>query len=179
MNQTRMVTLLMVLAHGTINFAQTTAEAYFDKASREYVKEDKMKALRTLDQALEQHPGDARLLKLAEELIKEQQQQQQKQEQDQQQKQEKDQQQKQDDPSQGGQDKEQQQGRDDQQEQPNGKDPSAGKEQDRRSEPPAGGIAPQDAMRMLDALDRSEKDVQDKIRLKRRPATRRSIEKDW
>ena len=32
---------------------------------------------------------------------------------------------------------------------------------------------------MLDALERSEKDVQEKVRAKRRPAVRRTIEKDW
>ena len=67
----RMLFLFAVWSVGMSSFAQsTTAEAYFNQASKEYVKQDKMQALRTLDHALQQYPGDPRLLKLAEELVK-------------------------------------------------------------------------------------------------------------
>lgn len=173
MNQLR--TLLFVLAGtlGSATWAQDpTAQTFFDKAAREYVKQDKMEALRTLDRGLQQFPGDPKLLKLAEELVKEDQQQQQKQEQkEQQQDQQENQQDKKD------------QGKKEQEQKDQGKEgqPEKGGEQ----QPPSGGkpqpgsIAPQDALRMLDALERSEKDVQEKVRVKRRPAVRRSIEKDW
>ncbi len=164
----------------------TTAEDYFNLASKEYVKEDKMKALRTLDKGLDQYPDDARLLKLAEELIKEEEKNQQKQDQQEKQDQEKkDQEQKENDKGQDQkeqeeqdrQKKEQEQKEKEQQEQQENGDKGQEKEQNTKPEP--GTIAPQDAMRMLDALERSEQDVQEKVRAKLRPVTRRSIEKDW
>ena len=43
---------------------QPSAEEYFNRAARHYVKEDKLAALKTLDLGLHEYPGDARMLKL-------------------------------------------------------------------------------------------------------------------
>ena len=162
----------------------TSADAYFNQASKEYVKQDKITALRTLDNGLRQYPGDPRLLKLAEELIKEDEQQQQKDQQQQDQEKDKqDQQQK--DKQKGDQQKQDQQQQ--KQEQQKEQDQQAEKQEQRNAEkgdekdrqPRVGTIAPQDALRMLDALERSEEDVQEKVRTKLRPLVRRPIEKDW
>lgn len=176
----------------------TTAEAYFNQASREFVKMDKMTALRTLDQGLQQYPGDPKLLKLAEELVKEEQRKQQEEQQKkEQQQQEKDknnekekgdgkgEQQKEDQadrPEDGKQDQAGESGKE-QQDEPGkdqaGNEQQSGDQQQKPERPMAGRIAPQDAMRMLEALELSEKEVQNKVRAKRRPASRRTIEKDW
>ena len=66
-------TLLLILAWpcSMVGRAQDmTADAFFNQASHQYIKQDKMQALRTLDQGLRKYPGDPKLLKLAEELIK-------------------------------------------------------------------------------------------------------------
>lgn len=185
MSPARTLTLLLAaLVTTTLAWAQDiTAEAYFNQASKEYVKQDKLQALRTLDKGLQQYPGDPKLLKLAEELVKEeekkqQQEQQQKQQQDQQQKeQEKKEQEKKE------QEKNEQQQKQDQQQQQEKQNEQERAQQDKQKEqqgqPQPGTIAPQDALRMLDALERSEKNVQEKVRAKRRPAVRRNIEKDW
>lgn len=173
---------MMMLAVGCFSLAKgqdVTADAYFNRASKEYVKQDKMQALRTLDEALQKYPGDPKLLKLAEELVKEEEKKQQQQDQqDQQQKeQEKKDQEKKDqqqDQQKDQQQKEEQQ-KEQQQEERAQQDPKDGQ----KGKPQPGSIAPQDALRMLDALERSEKDVQEKVRAKRRPAVRRTIEKDW
>ena len=177
---------MMMLAVGCFSLAKgqdVTADAYFNRASKEYVKQDKMQALRTLDEALQKYPGDPKLLKLAEELVKEEekkQQQQQQQQQDQQDQQQKDQEKK---------DQEKKDQQQDQQKDPQQKEEQQKQQQQERAQqdpkdgqkgkPQPGSIAPQDALRMLDALERSEKDVQEKVRAKRRPAVRRTIEKDW
>ncbi len=173
---------ISLLAGGAVA-QEVTAEAYFNQASREFVKVDKMTAMRTLDRGLQAYPGDPKLLKLAEALLKDE-------EKKQQQEQNKDQQ---------GKDKEKQDqdGKNEQQEQDQGKpeDRQQQEPQQEKNEPPqqadnsrkeeqrkgeeANNIAPQDAMRMLDALERSEKDIQEKVRLRRRPVTRQNIEKDW
>lgn len=148
--------------------AQTaTAEDYFNQAAKQYVKEDKVSALRTLDKGLQEHPGDARLLKLADDLLKDDQDQQQQEGQ--------------------GQD-----GQQDQQGQDGGKDDERTGEEHRDTERPGspqqgheqqkpapGRISPQDAQRLLDAMDRQEKGVQDKVRTTQRPVQRSPIEKDW
>ncbi len=182
MIQLRSIPFLLLLAFGESAWAQDgTAEAYFNQASREYIRQDKMQALRTLDHGLQKFPGDPKLLKLAEELVKEEQK-----KQDQQQQQNKDQQQQDQQDKEKGNESEQkdQQQKDQQQKDQQQKDeqPQQANEQDQqqgKGEPQPNGIAPQDAMRMLDALERSEKDVQDKVRAKRRPAVRRTIDKDW
>lgn len=160
----------------------TSAEAYFNQASKEYVKQDKITALRTLDNGLRQYPGDPRLLKLAEELIKEDEQEQE-QEQQQQQDQQKQEQQDQEDQRKGDKQQQQQQKEEQQKEQEKQaekqKQQNADKGEEKEQQPSAGTIAPQDALRMLDALERSEEDVQEKVRAKLRPAVRRPIEKDW
>ena len=156
------------LVAARVTCAQTpvpTADDFFNRAAREYVKEDKLAALRTLDKGLQAHPGDARMLSLAEALLKEQQQQQQQQQQEQkQQEQEQGQGQAQEkepfDSAQGGQAQKQE-----------------GREGEQRK--PTEGIAKEDAERILDALQRQEKDTQEKVRAQMRPARRARIEKDW
>ena len=173
--------MIAVLAACVPSFAQsTTAEAYFNQASKEYVKQDKTQALRTLDLALQQYPADPRLLKLAEELVKEEQPQQQKEQQKKEEQDQKEQEQEKKDQEQA---QEQEKKEEDQQKQEQAKQGQEQQQQNAqqggKGEPRAGMIAPQDAIRMLDALERSEKEVQEKVRSKLRPAARRSIQKDW
>lgn len=176
MTYLRTYILLLALACGGSAWGQdATAEAYFNQASREYVKQDKMSALRTLDRGLQKYPGDPKLLKLAEELIKEEQKKQEQQEQQQQQDQQKNEQQK----DQGKQDKPQDQQQQDQQKDEQPQQADQKEQQQQKGDPQAGRIDPKDAMRMLEAMERSEKDVQEKVRLRKRPAVRRTIEKDW
>lgn len=180
----RALALLLGLVGCVQIFAQsTTAEAYFNQASKQYVKQDKMEALRTLDVALKQYPGDPRLLKLAEELVKEEQQQQkEQQQQEEQQEQEKKEQEKQKQEQAQKEKEQQEKGQEKKEQEQQGEEQQnaqQGEPKEEKGEPRAGTIAPQDAMRMLDALERSEKDVQQKVRVKLRPAVRRSIQKDW
>lgn len=157
-------TTLFLLASAMVR-SQTTALDYFNQAAKQYVKEDKLAALKTLDKGLRAHPGDARMLKLAEELLKEQRNQQQQQQNQQEQ--------------QGSQEEQQQaqQQRDQEQQQKPGEERSAQENGERKPLPDR--IAPEDAERMLDALERQEQDTQEKVRSKLRPAHRRRIEKDW
>lgn len=153
---------------------RTPASEWYDRAAHAFVKQDKLAALRLLDRGLAEHPEDRRLKDLAEALLKEENQQQQQ-----------DQQRQQGD--QGQQD--QQQNKDQQAEQRDGQeqDRSQGGEQQRQ--PPSGEpggrgaapgqIDPKDARRMLDALQRNERDVQLKVRQRMRPAQRIPIDKDW
>lgn len=156
---------------------RTAALDYFNRASKEYIKKDKLSALRTLDEGLRNYPGDARMLKLAEELLKESQQQQQ---QDQQKKEDQDQQDKkeQEQKDKGEQKEQEKKGEEEKRsgQQPQSRDQEEPAEQAQRK---PGTIAPEDARRMLDALDRQERKVQDKVREHQRPASRIPIEKDW
>ncbi len=161
--------LVLILLNGVVFAQSTPSEEWFNQAAKQYIKEDKGAALRTLDQALREHPGDARLLSLAEELLKEQQQ-------DQQQPRPQDQQQKD-----GGEDQPQQ-GNDGQDQQGPPKEDGGDRNEprDTQGEKPAPGrIAPQDAKRILDALDRQEKDTQEKVRARQRPTQRTPTDKDW
>ncbi|MBP7408683.1 MAG: hypothetical protein KA941_08000 [Flavobacteriales bacterium] len=168
----RTIHLIAMLLTVMVSQAQTSsAEEYFNLAARQYVKEDKLAALKTLDKGLQAHPGDARMLKLAEELLKEQQQQQQAQQQ--QQKQQDEQQKKEEQDQQKAQ---QEQQKKEQQEQERAQQ---GEREDGRKKPQPGRIAPQDAERILDALERQEQGTQDKVRARMRPVQRRRIEKDW
>ena len=133
----------------------------FNSASKQYIKEQKIDALRTLDKGLREYPGDPRMLELARELLKEQQQQQQQQQQEQEENKEE-------------QRKDQQQSTQEEQKQGDDK----GKEQ-REAQREPGRIDPQDAKRILDALQREEKDVQSRVRAKQRPTERRTIDRDW
>lgn len=176
----RTLILPLTLAYAATAWAQDgTAEAFFNRASKEYVKQDKMLALRTIDEGLQKYPGDAKLLKLAEELVKEeekkQQEEQKKQEQDQRDQQQKDQEKKDQQQQQDQKQQEQQKQQEEQQQERAQQDP----QKEQKGQPQPGSIAPQDALRMLDALERSEKDVQEKVRARRRPAARRNIDKDW
>lgn len=155
---------------------QTPASEWYDRAAHAFVKQDKLAALRLLDRGLAEHPDDRKLKDLAEALLKEEKQQQQQQQQDQQQQQ----------GDQGQQD--QQQNKDQQAEQRDGKEQekSPGEQQPRPSSEQQGAqgsapgqIDPKDARRMLDALQRNERDVQLKVRQRMRPAQRIPIDKDW
>ena len=166
----RTVHLLALLLTVAVSQAQTTsAEEFFNRAARQYVKEDKLAALKTLDKGLQAYPGDARMLKLAEELLKEQQQQQQAQQQ----------QQKQQDEQQKKEEQKQQQAQQDQQKKEQQEQEEQGERKDGERKPQPGRIAPQDAERILDALERQEQGTQDKVRARMRPVQRRRIEKDW
>lgn len=175
MNTTTSIPLFLVglLFAGTAWAQEPTAQDYFNRAAHQYVKQDKVSALRTLDRALQEHPGDARLLKLAEELLKEDMPQQQQQEQQQENNEQQD----------GSEGQQEQQGGQDQREEQEQADNNAGQRAEER--PQEGGkplperISPQDAQRLLDAMDRQEKDVQDKVRTKQRPPQRTPIDKDW
>ena len=143
---------------------------HFNEAARQYVKQDKISALRTIDAGLRKFPDDARLRKLAEELLKEEQQQQQQQDQQQQQqdKQQQDQQQS------GGQKDRQEEKKDGPEQQDQQRDGNEG-----TPKPKPGEIAPQDAKRILDALDRQEQQVQSKLRQRQQPAPKVPVDKDW
>lgn len=163
-----LLTIVASVCGAIIASAQTaSADDYFNRAGKEYVKVDKRTALRTLDQGLREYPGDPRLLKLAEELLKEEQQKQQQLQKQQQEQQQKEQQQQQ----------EEQQKQEQQKKEEQAKEQEAKEQKEQMPEP--GRIAPQDAERILDALEREEKDVQQKVRDRQRPARRVPIEKDW
>jgi tetratricopeptide (TPR) repeat protein len=75
-----------------------------------------------------------------------------------------------------------QQKKDQQQEQQQQQDQQQQKgqqDQQQAQQPREGQIDKRDAERILDALNRQEKDVQDRVRSKRRVAVRVPIEKDW
>ena len=155
-----------VLGRNALVAQTASAEDYFNRAAKQYVKEDKVNALRTLDKALQEHPGDARLLKLAEELLKEDQQQQQQQAQE---KNKEGEEEKKD-----GSEQEKPQDGDDQK-------PDRGDEEKKSDQrkPQPGKISQQEAERILDAMDRQEKEVQEKVRNRVRPTPRTPIDKDW
>jgi Ca-activated chloride channel family protein len=174
----RTLTLLLVMFGAMTMVAQDTTAVkspmdYFNLAAKQYVKEDKMSALRTLDQGLQQHPQDARLRKLATELLKEQQQQQQQQ-----------QQQEQDKPEDGRSKEEQSKGAQEQQKQEQQAEQQQSEQSKERKpgdpgQPRPGEIAPQDAKRILDALDRQEQQVQSRMRQRQQPAPKVPVDKDW
>jgi hypothetical protein len=174
----RTLTLLLVMFGAMTMVAQDTTAVkspmdYFNLAAKQYVKEDKMSALRTLDQGLQQHPQDARLRKLATELLKEQQQQQQHQ-----------QQQEQDKPEDGRSKEEQSKGAQEQQKQEQQAEQQQSEQSKERKpgdpgQPRPGEIAPQDAKRILDALDRQEQQVQSRMRQRQQPAPKVPVDKDW
>lgn len=158
----------LFLGNGLIMAQTASAGDYFNRAAKQYVKEDKVNALRTLDKALQEHPGDARLLKLAEELLKEEQQQQQQQQSKEQEKKEGE-----EEKNDGAEEKKQDGG--EKEEKQRGGDEK--KSDQRKPEP--GKISKQEAERMLDAMNRQEKEVQEKVRNRERPTPRAPIEKDW
>jgi Skp family chaperone for outer membrane proteins len=170
----RTLTLVLVMFGAMTMVAQDTTAVkspmdYFNLAAKQYVKEDKMSALRTLDQGLQQHPQDARLRKLATELLKEQQQQQQ---------------QEQDKPEDGRSKEEQSKGAQEQQKQEQQAEQQQSEQSKERKpgdpgQPRPGEIAPQDAKRILDALDRQEQQVQSRMRQRQQPAPKVPVDKDW
>lgn len=164
-----------ITAHAQDSTATADAARYFNEAARQYVQETRIEALRTLDQGLQKYPDDPKLRKLAEALLKQQKQEQQQQEQQQQQQQQQEQEQQQEQGSQ--QQQEQQNGQEQQQQGSNSKDQQ--KEQGEQGSGRPGEIAPQDAKRILDALEREEQNVQSKLKERQRPAPKVPTEKDW
>lgn len=152
--------------------AQATPEEYFNLAARQYVKEDKRLALRTLDQGLRAHPQDRKLRGLAEALLKNEQQDQQQQQQKQEQQNKEDQEQQKEQDEQARKEEEQKKEEAREQQQQEG-------DQERMQQPRPGEISQKDAERMLDALERREQDVQQQVRARLRPARRVPVEKDW
>ncbi len=155
---------------------RTPASEWYDRAAHAFVKKDKLAALRLLDRGLAEHPDDRKLKDLAEALLKEEKQQQQQQQEQQQQ--------------QGGQgQQDQQQDKDQQAKQRDGQEQDRSQNGEQQRQPPSGEpggrgaapgqIDPKDARRMLDALQRNERDVQLKVRQRMRPAQRIPIDKDW
>lgn len=151
--------ILFALGAAASVSAQDTlsAPAWFDKAAKEYVKQDKPTALRSLDQALRQHPEDPKLQALAEALLKEpppepMPQPQPQQQQQPQQKEEKEEQ------------------------EPQPKDPASGDKEKQRDH---GRMTPDEARRLLDAIEQQERNTQEKVRDKLAPAQRRNTDKDW
>jgi hypothetical protein len=167
--------LACVLLSVPVMAQQTPASEWYDRAAHAFVKQDKLAALRLLDRGLAEHPDDRNLKDLAEALLKEEKQQQQQQQEQQQQ---------------GGQgQQDQQQNKDQQAEQRDGQDQDRSQGGEQQRQPPSGEtggrgaapgqIDPKDARRMLDALQRNERDVQLKVRQRLRPAQRIPIDKDW
>ena len=176
----RTLTLLLITSCAMTMVAQDTTAVkspmdYFNLAAKQYVKEDKMSALRTLDQGLQQHPQDARLRKLATELLKEQQQQQQQQQQHQQQQDKSEDGQSKKEQSKDGQEQQEQEKQAEQQKSEQSKERKPGDP----GQPRPGEIAPQDAKRILDALDRQEQQVQSRMRQRQQPAPKVPVDKDW
>lgn len=166
----------------SLSAGQSTADDYFNQAAKEYVKADRLTALRTLDKGLREFPQDPKLRKLAEELLKNEQQKQQQQQQQQQEQQKQEQQQ------QEQQRNEQQQTEQEQASQQENAQEKEEREREQRAEDSdrnddgkrkPEGMSQRDAERMLDALERREQDVQEQVRAKLRPARRVRIEKDW
>lgn len=131
-------------------------------------------AIKAYKEALKRDPSDEDTrynLAYAQRLLHQQQQQQKKNDQN------KDQQ-KQDQKDQDQQKKDQQK-QDQQQQQDQQKQDQQQQDQQQAQRSKEGQIDKRDAERILDALNRQEKDVQDKVRAKRRVAVRVPIEKDW
>lgn len=173
----RILVFLAAISAAAMSVAQTTADEYFNQAARQYVKEDRLTALRTLDKGLRAYPQDPKLRKLAEELLKNEQQKQNQQQQEQKKQEQQKQQEKQEKQQQEQQQAEQQQ---EQQREEQGEQRQA-EEREARSgdQQKPNGMSQRDAERMLDALERREQDVQQQVRAKLRPTRRARIEKDW
>ncbi len=174
-----LIVLISLVAHTLCPAQDLSALDHFNRASKEYIQKDKLTALKTLDAALREYPGDARLLKLAEELLKEEEQQQQEEQQEQQN--EKNEQEKNEQGQDQGSDKKQEEQQEEQQGKGSQKEPQEKRDPAKadQEQPEPGTIAPQDARRMLDAVDQQERDIQEKVRTRQRPVTRIPIDKDW
>ncbi|HRH37410.1 MAG TPA: hypothetical protein PK760_03645 [Flavobacteriales bacterium] len=169
-NRASLLIALLLMVHAATAQTTTSADDFFNLAAKQYVKEDKLAALKTLDKGLQEHPGDARMLKLAEELLKEQQQKQQ------QEQQKKDQEQKEQEQQKKEQEKQDQAQQEKEKEQQQGQGKGGEKKEGERK---PGQISQQDAARILDALEHQEKNTQEKVRARVRPMQRRRIDKDW
>lgn len=190
--------ILLVVAWGLCSMASAqdaTPQEWFNKAAHLYIKEDRVSALRMLDKGLAQHPGDARLLRLAEELLKESEQDPKEQQQQQEEQQQEQRNEEQGNEGKGEQGKDQEesrskegdQGQDQRErsaqdrEKGNEQQPDQGKEEERKGaqQAPKDRISPQDAKRMLEALDRQERTTLEKARERERPVKRSTTDKDW
>lgn len=183
--------LVAIVLHGSLLGQSRTADDWFNQAAKEYVKQDRLTALRTLDKGLTEHPDDVHMLKLAEEILKneeQQQQQEQKEQQEQQnkekenkEKEQKDQSGEKDEEDQGGgQDKDEERKKEESNEkEQRGKEEQDKQEQRKQEQARPMEMTPQDAKRILDALERQEGEVQEKARERLQPVDRTPIEKDW
>jgi hypothetical protein len=157
--------LFVLLAHALCAQDSLSAEGWFNKAAKEYVKQDRSTALRSLEHGLRRYPGDPAMLALAERLLQEDQNapqpQQQPQQQQQQQQQQQSEQEQPPQPRSGN-----EQPRDPQQDRPS---------TDRSREK----LDPETVRRILDAVEQQERATQEKVREKTMPRSRKNIEKDW
>ena len=134
-------------------------------------------AIKAYKEALKLNPDDEDTrynLAYAQKLLRQQQQQQQQNKEDE----KKEDQEKKDDQQQKQQDQEQQK-KDQEQQQDQEQKEQKEQEQQQQQPPRQGQIDPKDAERILDALNRQEQNVQEKVRAKQRVAVRVPIEKDW
>ncbi len=156
------------------------ARAYHNLGNSFLAQQKPEQAVEAYRQALRRDPSDEDTrynLAYAQSLLKKQQQQQNK---DQQQKKEDQQKQdQQDQQQQQNKDQQQDQQQKQQQEQKQEQQQQQGQQQGQEQAQQPQGMSREEAERLLDALDRQERDVQDKVRRKMRVPVRVPVEKDW
>ncbi|MCC6399343.1 MAG: tetratricopeptide repeat protein [Flavobacteriales bacterium] len=153
------------------------ARAYHNLGNSHLAQQRPKEAITAYREALRRDPSDEDTrynLAYAQRLLKQQQQQQNKD----QQKQE-DQEKKEQDQQQQGQEKKEQDQEQEQQDQQQQKPGEQGKQEPQQQAQQPQRMSREEAERLLDALDRQERDVQDKVRQKLRVPVRVPIEKDW
>ncbi|MBK9273607.1 MAG: tetratricopeptide repeat protein [Flavobacteriales bacterium] len=153
------------------------ARAYHNLGNSHLAQQRPQQAIEAYRQALRRDPSDEDTrynLAYAQRMLKQQQQQQNKDQQKQEDQENKDQEQQQ------GQDKkDQEQQQDQQQDQQQQKPGEDGRQEQQQQAQQPQRMSREEAERLLDALDRQERDVQDKVRQKLRVPVRVPIEKDW
>lgn len=152
------------------------ARAYHNLGNSHLAQQRPQQAIEAYRQALRRDPSDEDTrynLAYAQRLLKQQQQQQNKDQQKQEDQENKDQEQQQ------GQDKKDQEQDQEQQDQQQQKPGEEGRQDQQQQAQQPQRMSREEAERLLDALDRQERDVQDKVRQKLRVPVRVPIEKDW
>ncbi len=139
-----------------------TANDYFHSAANYYVNANKKSAQSTIQEGIIKYPNDSKLKTLATKINELPDPEDDQNQQNQQNQQNKDQ----DKQDQKDQDKQDQQNQQDQ------KDQKGEQPQQRQ-------ISPEDAQRILNALEQEEKDLQEKMQKKERAGSRPAIEKNW
>lgn len=136
------------------------ANTYFKKASKQYIFEKNIEALRTIEKGLKVYPDNEKLTKLAELILKDsQQQQQQNQQQNQQnQKEEK---------------------KEEEKKQQQNKNEEEQKEDKKKQQQTPATISPEDMERLLQAIADDEKDLQKKLKEQEAKSKKVQTEKDW